>query len=326
MPSPTKVDALAIAEHELAAEADQLAQEVLDLAARDQSPATDRAYATDRAQFMRWCRDRSLCPMPADPRTIALYIAHRVRTKRMSTVRREVAALAKLHRENAVSDPTKHPGVRAVLRGARRTIGTAQKRARPLLTADIIAMVQEIRYHNTGIRDAALLLVGYAGALRRGELVALDWKDVEFVPEGVRLTLRHSKTDQESTGQVVGIVRGSSPVCCPVLALHELKEWSNTPTGAIFRQCSKSGRLVGSRLSGEAVGIVVTRAARLAGLDVTGLSAHSLRAGCITQAKMLGCSDTTIAAHSRHKSLDTLSGYIRMATVFQDNASGMLGL
>jgi integrase len=169
-----------------------------------------------------------------------------------------------------------------------------------------------------GKRDAALLLVGFAGAFRRAELVAIDAADCEFVGEGVRLTVRRSKTDQDGAGRVVGVPYAPDATICPVLALRRWIEAAAITDGAVFLRVDRHGKPRG-RLTGQSVALIVKRAIEAAGLDASRYAGHSLRAGLITSAAAAGVDERAIMAQSRHKSVEVMRGCIRDASVFRNN-------
>lgn len=228
----------------------------------------------------------------------------------------------------ASSDPayldTRHPAVRDVMRGIRRAHGVAPRRAQAATTAIVRALVGTCGNNLMGVRDRALLLVGFASALRRSELVGLDLRDVEFTTEGVRLGVQRSKTDQDGEGATVGVLATETGTC-PVRALRTWLGAAEISYGRVFRSLDRHGKLRNC-MTGEAVGMVVQRRAALAGLDPAGFSAHSLRAGLATSAAAAGVAEADIARQTRHRSVAVLRGYVRHGSVFLRNASGAVGL
>ena len=219
-----------------------------------------------------------------------------------------------------MTDPAKNDLVRAVLRGVRRTTGKPQRQVTPLLKSDLLSIVGLMR-GSKGIRDRALVLLGFAGALRRSELVALDVQDVQFVKEGLIIQIRRSKTDQTGEGRKIAVPRGRFGIC-PVNAVEA---WLNTATiaaGPLFRPIMKNGLVCGKRLSSQAVALILKGYAAAVGLDAANISGHSLRAGLVTSAAMAGVSTWKIKAQTGHKSDVMVARYIRNADLFHDNASG----
>ena len=209
--------------------------------------------------------------------------------------------------------------------GIRRAHGTAQKGKAPVLTMDIIRMLATLDDDRQGRRDHALVLIGYAGAFRRSELVAIDLADLAFSDAGVTITLRKSKTDQEGQGAKVAIPFGHGPTC-PVLALQAWLNHGQIADGPVFRAVSKGDRVLDRRLTDRAVALILKRLAEAAGMDPTTISGHSLRAGCATQAAMNGIPDRAIIKQTRHRTRAMLDRYVRDGSLFRDNAGGGLGL
>jgi integrase len=279
------------------------------------APNTVRAYRSDWREFSAWAAWRGFEALPATPQTLALYL----------TARR-LAAIGQAHRAAGWPTPTDDPAVKVVWVGIRRVHGTAAEGAAPLTVALLRRVVEALPEDLVGHRDRALLLVGFAGALRRSELVALDVADVEQRTEGLVLRIRRSKTDQEGAGRLVGVPYGSNPPTCPVRALRAWCEAAEITTGPLFRPVTRSGKLGGGRLTAASVNRAVQRAVRRAGLDPRPYSAHSLRAGLATSAAEVGVSERAIMAQTGHRSLAVARGYIRSGSLFRDHAAAQVGL
>lgn len=289
---------------------------------------TRRGYASDWRQFDAWCTAAALASLPAAPESVALYISHLAEKHRPATIGRHLAAIASAHKSAGYDSPAsmQHRAVAAVWQGIRRTHGTAQTQKAPLLTPNLRNMVGSLTGRLIGIRDRALLLVGFAGAFRRSELVGLNCEDLDFTNDGLVVTLRRSKTDQDGHGRKVGLPYGSHPETCPVRSLRAWLEASGITSGPLFRNVNRHGQLHPDRLSGAAVALVVKRHAGAAGLDTTKYSGHSLRAGLVTAAAIAGTSDRAIMAQTGHKSMAMLGRYIRDANLFRQNAAATVGL
>lgn len=287
---------------------------------------TIRAYRADWADFTAWCEARGLRPLPAEPSTVAFYLSWLTERCKTSTLQRRLSAIAQAHKTAGFDPPTAHPIVRNTWQGIKRAKGTAQEGKAPAVTADIRAMVATLPDNLLGLRDRALLLVGFAGAFRRSELVGLDVQDVQFTREGLVVTIRRSKTDQEGQGQTIGIPYGSNPATCPVRALEDWLSASGITEGPIFRPVNRHGQVLPGRLSDKAVALVVKRAARAAGLDPARYAGHSLRAGLATAAAAAGVSERAIMAQTRHKSVTVARKYIRLGSLWQENAAAAVGL
>jgi site-specific recombinase XerD len=274
--------------------------------------------------FSVWCKDRELIPLPALPATVAAYLAYEVgQNLRPSTLGRRLAAIQYAHQYAGVEPPTTAETVKATLRGIRRTLGAARNSKAPATAARAKAMARSVPDSLIGIRDRAILLLGFAGAFRRSELVALDVIDIEPSDEGLRIYVRRSKTDQEGEGAIVAIAPGTTD--CPALALLSWLSAAGIAEGAVFRSINRAGKVSRTRLSDRSVANIVKTYAGRVGLDARTFSAHSLRSGFLTSAAANGASIFKMMDVSRHKSIDTLRGYVRDAELFKNHAgTGLL--
>jgi integrase len=303
-----------------------LADDVRDFAAASMSENTRRAYASDWQTFATFARSIGADVMPATPDTVAAHLAALARAgRKASTVARAAAAIATAHKTAGHTSPTTHPAVVAVLAGIRRTLGTAPTKKAPVVVDDLRALVATCDATTAGLRDRAVLVVGFAGAFRRSEIAALTVADVAFDVDGVVVTLRRSKTDQEGAGRVVGLPYGSDPSTCPVRTLRRYLDAAGIVDGAVFRSVNRHGH-VGGGLSGHAVAGIVKAHAAAASLDVARFSGHSLRAGHVTTAARAGKGLDVIMAQTGHTSPTTVMGYIRRASVFSANSAASIGL
>jgi site-specific recombinase XerD len=292
-------------------------------AANEKADSTRRAYRADFEAFRDWCTERRASPLPAAPGTVAAYLAFEAGRSRPSTINRRLAAIRYAHRFAGLPTPTDDERVRATMRGIRRTLGTAPAKKAPATAEMIRAMLPPVSEELTHLRDRALLLLGFAGAFRRSELVTLDCDDIEEVPEGLRIRIRRSKSDQEGRGEVIAVPRGT--ITCPVAALAAWLAASGIATGPIFRPIGKSGRLGEGGLTDRSVAKIVKRYAARAGFDPGRYAGHSLRSGFLTSAAAGGASLFRMADQSRHKSLEVLRGYVRTAELFKDHpGAGLL--
>jgi integrase len=241
---------------------------------------------------------------------------------RPSTIGRRVAAIRYAHKLAGLPLPTDDERVRATMRGIRRSLGTARAKKTPATVERIIAMAALPGGRLANFRDRALLLFGFASAMRRSELAALDVEDVEETPDGLRVTIRHSKTDQEGHGHVIAIPRGM--IACPVTALRAWLEAAAITDGPVFRPIAKGERIQAARLTDRSIAAIVKAHAARVGLDPAAFAGHSLRSGFLTSAAARGASIFKMADQSRHKSMDTLRGYVRDAEIFKDHAGGGL--
>jgi site-specific recombinase XerD len=286
--------------------------------------ATRKAYASDVKIFSAWCAVHGLAALPAAPETVALFLADQARAGvAASTLNRRLAAIKCAHEAQGYDTPTGHKGVTAALKGIRRAKGTAPSKKKAA-TADIVKeMVRRCPDTLTGQRDRALLLLGFAGAFRRAELVALTVADLAFEADGLRVTIRKSKTDQEAAGQVIAIPHGSV-LFCPVTAVKRWLAVAGIEAGPIFRAVGKGSRIGAAALSDKSVAKRVKHYAGQVGLEAADFAAHSLRAGFVTSAAEAGASIFKMAEVSRHRSTDVLAGYVRSANLFKEHAGADL--
>lgn len=291
---------------------------VRDLIEHSVSDSTRVAYASDLKHFAEWGG-----VLPAAPEMVAAYVAAYAGKLSVATITRRVATLSKAHQAMAGSNPCQSALVKATLQGFRRKHGTAQKQAKALTPEDLFAMLDATGDGMKDVRDRALLLLGFAGGFRRSELVGLDVADIEHVRQGIIITLRHSKTDQEGAGRKIGIPHGRTRHC-PVAALTDWLTRSGVTEGAIFRPITRHGQLQPERLSGDAVSEVIRERLAAAGVDPEGYSGHSLRAGFATSAAQAGASSLKIRQQTGHASDAMLSRYIRDGELFVGNAAGVV--
>lgn len=284
--------------------------------------ATRRAYASSWTTWAAWCAARGASPLPAAPELLAIWLTECAAAGAApASLERHLAALVGTHRAADLLSPRAHPAVRAVLRGIRRTHGTKPRQVRPLRVEDLLAALPRGESPRA-VRDRALLLVGFAGALRRSELVALDVADLEARPEGLALTIRSSKTDPEARGEVLGLPRARRADLCPVAAVAAWRaqlEAGAPVHGPLFRPVNRHGRIGLARLSDRAVADLVKEAAERAGLDPLAYAGHSLRAGFATSAAAAGVPERDIMRQTRHRSIAVFRAYVRQGAIFVDN-------
>lgn len=279
---------------------------------------TRTAYLSDLAHFENWGGG-----IPAAPETIAEYLVTHADILCVATLTRRLAALAKVHRSRGMTNPTSTELVKSALRGLKRIKGTTQRQAKPLIKEDLFETLAVTGDRLKDVRDRTLILIGFAGGFRRSELVGLICSDVERVRQGIVITLRRSKTDQNGAGRKIGIpyARGR---WCPVAALEQWLNISGITEGALFRPIDRHHRIGEKQLSGEAVCLIVKERVRSAGIDPAGYSGHSLRAGLATSAAQAGVSSWKIRQQTGHASDAMLARYIRDNEMFVDNAAGIL--
>ncbi|SHH61930.1 Site-specific recombinase XerD [Bradyrhizobium erythrophlei] len=294
----------------------------IDLAKAEKALSTRKAYGTDFRLFKVYCDAKGVRALPATTETVAAYIAAEAKTAKPSTIGRRVAAIRYAHKLAGLETPTDAEGVKATMRGIRRTFGGARNKKAPAVAAKMHSMVATAPDGLAGLRDRALLLLGFAGAFRRSELVALDVADIEETETGLLVRIRGSKTDQERQGVTIAIARGD--IACPVKALRAWLDTAGIDSGPIFRPIDKAGTVRPSRLTCRSVANIVKAYAGRAGFDSSTFSGHSLRSGFLTSAAGKGASIFKMMDVSRHKSVETLRGYVRDAELFKDHAGAGL--
>lgn len=287
---------------------------------------TKRAYQADWDDFAAWCKGSGLDAMPAAPATVALYLTDRAEILKTSTLRRRLTAITTAHRAAGHDLNTRATVLRDTWKGIQRRHGAPAKGKAPLLTDAVAAMVRTLPDTMTGLRNRALLLVGFAGAFRRSELAALRTEDCCIGPEGLTVTIPRSKTDQGGEGQVIGIPFGARPETCPVRALQQWMAAAAIEDGPLFRPLNRNGTVRAGAINDKVVVLVVKAAAEAAGLDAGDFAGHSLRSGFATAAARNGVTERIIQKQTRHRSLTVLRGYIRDGDLFRENAAGMVGL
>ena len=308
---------------------EELIQKAKTFVAAAKAPATLKAYRNDWRDFESWCRGHQLPSLPSTPESVALYIADRASTLASGSITRRLTSITKAHQAAGFTNSpatTRHFVVGETLKGIRRTIGTAQHGKDPLLSADIRRIVAARRRDLLGIRDSALVLAGFAGGFRRSELAGIHISDLKFSSDGVVITIRKSKTDQDGAGREVGLPFGNSQDTCPVRTLRQWLVASGISDGPVFRSVGRYGHVSRRGLHKDSIGKLLKRAARRAGLKVDELGGHSLRAGCVTQAAMNGVREFVIMKQTGHKTVVTLRRYIRSGEIFRENAAAGLGI
>jgi site-specific recombinase XerD len=289
---------------------------------------TLRAYDADWRDFSAWCQQHARTALPAEPESVALYLADRASILKTSSLSRRLTAIARRHQAFDYPSPAsmQHATVSEVWKGIQRTKGTAQQRKTPLLTTQIRQLIEALPNNLQGVRDRALLLVGFAGGFRRSELASLEVSDLKETEQGIVITLRRSKTDPLAQGRPVALPYGSDPRTCPVRALRSWLEQAGIIEGPIFRAVDQFDVAKEGALHPDSVAYLVKRAIARVGLAEQDFAGHSLRAGLATQAAMNGANEFAIMKQTGHRSLTTVRKYIREGSLFRDNAATKLGL
>jgi integrase len=276
---------------------------------------TRRAYAADMRDFRHYGGK-----VPASPRMVMRYLAEAADWCSISTLKRRLMAIRHAHVERGLASPTDDPEVKAILRGIKRQFGVAQRQAAPLLRLHLREIVRKMTGTPIDLRDKALLLLGFSGAFRRSELVGLNVEDLERVPQGILVHLRRSKTDQESSGRIVAIpkVRGS---LCAVTAVERWMKAADIHDGPLFRRLTRTGRASRHRLNAGYVSLLLKSRLHAIGIDSTKYSAHSLRAGLVTEAAKAGVPAWKIRQQTGHKTDQMVARYVRDADLWGGNAA-----
>ena len=273
---------------------------------------TLRAYNSDFKDFSIFCSKNNFSFLPTDPKIIALYLTHLSKTSKFSTLKRRIASISVVHKLKGHYIDTKHPLIIENLLGIKRKIGSNQKAKKPILISDLKEIINVINKHkikkDRKLRDKALILIGFAGGFRRSELVDIDFEDVEFVREGVKIFVKRSKTDQSGEGMTKAIPSFNNVYYCPVLHLQDWMTTKDKKQGKIFQ------------LSDKSVALIVKKYANMAGLDGNKYAGHSLRSGFATSTAESGAEERNIMSMTGHKTTQMVRRYIQEANLFKNNA------
>lgn len=283
---------------------------------------TLKAYAADWDDFTQWCEYHSAKPLPAEPEQIVNYINDLADYAKANTVSRRLSAISENHAAAgyAAENPARSDLVRRAMEAIRREKGTLQRGKTPLLTEDIEAFAAQFDESDIAeLRDKALLLLGFAGAFRRSELVALDVEDLAFTGEGLVILVRHAKGDQEGEGSYVAVPYLENPSACAVRALRRWLDEARIASGPVFRPLTRNKAVRQQRLSDKSVALIVKRHAERCGLDARDFAGHSLRRGFATSAARSGVDERAIMQQTRHRSEKMVRRYIEQGNLFQYN-------
>ena len=276
------------------------------------SENTLRAYQSDYNDFLLFCSKNGFQAMPTQPKILALYITHLSSYSKYSTLKRRLASISILHKTKGHYIDTKHPIIIENLMGIKRTNGSNQKGKKPLLINDLKILINAIDQSNEKdkrkIRDKALILIGFSGGFRRSELVDIEYEDLEFVSEGVKIFVKRSKTDQSGEGMTKAIPYFDNKNFCPVIALKNWIEIFDLKKSRIFN------------ISDKSVALIIKKYANYAGLDSHKYAGHSLRSGFATTTAESGAEERNIMAMTGHKSTEMVRRYIKEANLFKNNA------
>ncbi len=285
---------------------------------------TLRAYKSDFKDFGAFCAKHGFKSIPTDPKIVSLYLTHLSKTSKMSTLRRRLVSIGIVHKMKGHYLDTKHPVIIENLMGIKRSKGSMQTGKKPILINHLKQIIDVINQEKieeiVKLRNKSLILIGFGGGFRRTELVSIDYEDLEFVDEGVKITLKRSKTDQFGEGMIKGLPYFSNSSYCPVINLKKWIKLSKIKKGPIFRRFVKGSTLTINRLSDQSVVLIIKECLKLAGIENQNYSGHSLRSGFATVAAESGADERSIMAMTGHKTSQMVRRYIREANIFKNNA------
>jgi len=286
---------------------------------------TVRAYKSDFNDFSLFCAQNGFKSLPSDPKIVSIYLTH-LSTKdvKMSTIKRRLVSIGVIHKLKGHYLDAKHPSIIENLMGIKRRKGSIQNSKKPLLINNLKAIINVIDEQKNEeikkLRDRTIILTGFSGGFRRNEIVSLDYEDLDFVPEGLKITLKRSKTDQFGEGSLKGLPYFNNPKYCPVVSIQNWLSLSKINSGALFRRFSKGSKLSENRLTDQTVALLIKEYLKLAGINSKNYSGHSLRSGFATSAAEAGVEERNIMAMTGHKSPEMVRRYIKEANLFKNNA------
>jgi site-specific recombinase XerD len=286
---------------------------------------TVRAYKSDFNDFSLFCVQNGFKSLPSEPKIVSLYLTY-LSTKevKMSTLKRRLVSIGVIHKLKGHYLDTKHPIIIENIMGIKRRKGSIQKGKKPLLINNLKIIINVIDQYNKEdikkFRDRSIILIGFSGGFRRNEIVSLDYDDLDFVTEGLKIKLKRSKTDQFGEGSVKGLPYFDNTQYCPVLSLKNWIELSSINSGPLFRRFSRGSKLSENRLTDQTVALLIKKYLKLAGIDSKNYSGHSLRSGFATSAAESGAEERSIMAMTGHKSTEMVRRYIKEANLFKNNA------
>ena len=286
---------------------------------------TIRAYKSDFNDFELFCIKNEFKSLPTHPKIISLYITYlSKKDAKMSTLKRRIVSIGVIHKMKGHYLDTKHPAIIENIMGIKRRKGSIQKGKKPLLINNlkkIINVIDEnIKNEIKRLRDRSIILIGFSGGFRRNEIVSLDYNDLDFMQEGLKITLRKSKTDQFGEGLIKGLPYFDNNQYCPVISISKWLEISKINSGPLFRRFKKGLGLSDNRLTDQTVALLIKEYLNLAGIDNKNYSGHSLRSGFATSAAESGAEERNIMAMTGHKSTEMVRRYIKEANLFKNNA------
>ena len=285
---------------------------------------TLRAYKSDFKDFAAFCVNHGLNSLPSEPKIVSLYLTHLSKNSKISTLRRRLVSIGMVHKLKGYYLDAKHPVIVENLMGIRRVKGSIQRGKKPILInhlKSIINVINEQKFKDIKkFRDKTLILVGFGGGFRRTELISIDHEDIEFVPEGLKITIKRSKTDQYGEGMIKGLPYFANKTYCPIVNLKKWLEISEIKSGPIFRRFSKGSILTEKRLTDQSVVLLMKEYLNLAGIENENFAGHSLRSGFATVTAESGADERSIMAMTGHKTTQMVRRYIKEGNLFKNNA------
>ena len=286
---------------------------------------TVRAYKSDFKDFDLFCVQNEFKTLPSEPKIVSLYLTHlSSKNIKLSTIKRRLVSIGVIHKMKGHYLDTKHPIIIENLMGIKRRKGIVQRGKKPILINDLKKIIDAINQQKEEdikkLRDKSIILVGFSGGFRRNEIVSLDVEDLDFVYEGLKITVRRSKTDQFGEGFTKGIPYFENKIYCPVTTLQRWLNVSKITKGPVFRRFTKGSKLLNNRLTDQTVALIIKKYLNFTGINSSNYSGHSLRSGFATSAAEAGAEERSIMAMTGHKSTEMVRRYIKEANLFKNNA------
>ena len=302
----------------------ELEKDTLENIKLSKSKNTIRAYKSDFLDFANFCKQNSLKSLPADYKTVSIYITHLFKNKqKLSSIKRKLVSVSVIHKIKGFYIDIKNPVIVENFLGIKRQIGVAQKGKRPLTIENLKKIVNSINSKELclarKLRDKTILLIGFAGGFRRSELTNLNYEDLDFVNEGIKIKIIKSKTDQFGEGMIKAIPYFNNEEFCPIINLKKMLKICEIDDGGLFRRISKSGKVSTNRLTDQNVALILKKYLTIAGLDNINFSGHSLRSGFATASAESGADERSIMNMTGHKSTEMVRRYIKESNLFKNN-------
>ena len=311
--------------NELITDIKSLQEETLNNLRSSKAINTIRAYKSDFKDFSKFCLKNGLNPLPTEPKIVSLYMTYlSSNDSKISTLRRRLVSISMIHKLKGHYLDTKHPLIIENLMGIKRLKGSIQKSKKPILINQLKSIINAINEEKIEeikkIRDQTIILIGFSGGFRRSEITSIDYEDLEFVSEGVKIVVKRSKTDQIGEGMVKGLPYFPNEQYCPVQHLQKWIKISNIKSGPLFRRFLKGRSLSNNRLTDQSVALLIKKYLSIVGIENKNYSGHSLRSGFATASADSGADERSIMAMTGHKTTQMVRRYIKEANLFKNNA------